>query len=230
MCGTMVAHHMKENSGPHTHLNVPLDPKSLQLSWISGASFGLTPFWSNFIDYVACAIPVRDVTKVNIVIGIGTTLHKFTDTKGFLVKKYPLCVSCHLQWFSPHTNHRQMHGDYSEVSCNCIKMLFITSKVQIQIMREVNLPVVLYLTQENDGFYYALWLLPHPSISRPLPMNVCPFRVHWPLPLFALSMQSMCWGIWEWKTFLLLRRNFSIGIGHWALACIASSRNDAQLA
>jgi len=55
-----------ENSGPQ-HLNVPLDPKSLQLSWISGASFGLTPFWSDFIDYVACAIPVRDVTKINIV-------------------------------------------------------------------------------------------------------------------------------------------------------------------
>ena len=39
-------------------------------------------FQSDFIDCVACTIPVRDGTKVNTVIGIGTTLHKFTDTKG----------------------------------------------------------------------------------------------------------------------------------------------------
>jgi hypothetical protein len=47
-----------------------------------GASYGLTPFWSDFIDYVKCEIPVRDVTKVNTVVGIGTTLHKFTDING----------------------------------------------------------------------------------------------------------------------------------------------------
>ncbi len=51
-----------------------LDPKSLILIWDTGASYGLTPFWSDFIDYGKCAIPVRDVTKVNAVVGIGTTL------------------------------------------------------------------------------------------------------------------------------------------------------------
>ena len=58
------------------------DPKSLILIWDMGASYGLTPFWSDFIDYVKCEIPVRDVTKVNTVVGIGTTLHKFTDING----------------------------------------------------------------------------------------------------------------------------------------------------
>jgi len=58
------------------------DPKSLILIWDTGASYGLTPFRSDFIDYVKCEIPVRDVTKVNTVVGIGTTLHKFTDING----------------------------------------------------------------------------------------------------------------------------------------------------
>ena len=55
------------------------DPKSLILIWDTGVSYGLTPFCSDLIDYVKCENPVRDVTKVNTVIGIGTTLHKFTD-------------------------------------------------------------------------------------------------------------------------------------------------------
>ncbi len=46
------------------------DPKSLILIWDTGASYGLTPFRSDFIDYVTCDILVRDVTKVNTVVGI----------------------------------------------------------------------------------------------------------------------------------------------------------------
>ena len=33
-----------------------LDPKSLILIWDTGASYGLTPFRSDFIDYVKCQI------------------------------------------------------------------------------------------------------------------------------------------------------------------------------
>jgi hypothetical protein len=58
------------------------DPCTLILIWDSDASFGLTPFHSDFIDYKECDIPVWDVTKVNKVIGIGTTIHKFTDIYG----------------------------------------------------------------------------------------------------------------------------------------------------
>jgi len=39
------------------------DPKSLILIRDMGASYGLTPFRSDFIDYVKCEIPVRDVTR-----------------------------------------------------------------------------------------------------------------------------------------------------------------------
>jgi hypothetical protein len=141
--GTFGGTYEYENSSPHTV--VPLDPKSLILIWDTGASYGLTPFRSDFIDYVACTIPVRDVTKVNTVIGIGTTLHKFTDTKGSPV--YLPCVSYHLpqtdvRLFSPHVYH-QIHGGYSKVHGNCIKMLLNISEIQIPIVKEKhNRPVV----------------------------------------------------------------------------------------
>ncbi len=104
--GTFGGTYGNENSGPH--IDVPLDPRHLMLIWDTGTSFGLTPFWSDFIDYVACTIPVRYITKVNNVIGIGRTLHKFTDTKGLPV--YLPYVSYHLpqtdvHLFSPHTYH-----------------------------------------------------------------------------------------------------------------------------
>ena len=108
------------------------DPKSLILIWDTGTSYGLTPFRSDFIDYVKCKIPVRDVTKVNTVIGIGTTLHKFTDINGNPV--YLPCVSYHLpetdvRLLSPQTYH-QMHGGYSEVHSDCICMLLKTSTIE----------------------------------------------------------------------------------------------------
>jgi hypothetical protein len=93
---------------------------------------------------MACTIPVRDVTKVNNVIGIGTKLHKFTDTRELSV--YLPCVSYHLpqtdiHLFSPQTCHQM--GGYSKVYGDCIKMLLKTSKIQIQIVREKhNLPIV----------------------------------------------------------------------------------------
>ena len=48
--------------------------QNLILIWDMGASYGHTPFRSDFIDYVKCQIPVRNVTKVNTAVGIGTTL------------------------------------------------------------------------------------------------------------------------------------------------------------
>ncbi len=85
LCGTFEMH----QSAPEH-----LDPKTLILIWDTGASAGLTPFWSDFIDYVDCEIDVRDITKVNKVVGIGTTLHKFVYNNGNHV--YLPCVSYHL--------------------------------------------------------------------------------------------------------------------------------------
>ena len=57
-------------------------PRKLMLIWDTGASYGLMPFRSNFIDYMKCKISVKDVTIINRVIGIGNTLQKCINSNG----------------------------------------------------------------------------------------------------------------------------------------------------
>jgi hypothetical protein len=110
--GTYSIPQMNQSASGH------IDPKTLILIWDTGGSAGLTPFRSDFIDYFECDIDVRDVTKVNKVIGIGTTLHKFVDDAGNDV--YLPCVSYHLpttdvRLFSPQVYH-QIYGGHSIVN------------------------------------------------------------------------------------------------------------------
>ena len=82
--------------------------------WDTGASFGLTPFRGDFIDYVKCNIQVNDIARTNIVIGIGTTLHKFKWNDEDI---YLPCLSYHLpsieiRLFSPQTYHT-LYGGHS---------------------------------------------------------------------------------------------------------------------
>ena len=125
-----------------------LDPKTLMLIWDTGASAGLTPFWSDFIDYVECEIDVCDISKVNKAIGIGTTLHKFVDNNGNNV--YLPDVSYHppstdVRLFSPQIYH-QLHGGHSVVCGDAVEMVFGKhggSTVTIPIDRNgTNLPVI----------------------------------------------------------------------------------------
>jgi hypothetical protein len=122
-----------------------LNPHSLILIWDTDASYGLTPLCNDFIDYVECDIPDWDVIKVNKVIGIGTILHKFTNTDCKSV--FLPCISYHLPQtdaclFSPETN-RQMHGGYSKVYSQSIQMKLHTSTFSITIKQGlINLPVV----------------------------------------------------------------------------------------
>ena len=88
-------------------------PDDTLLVYDLGASAGLTLFKSDFFDYVKCSIPVQDISKVNEVIGIGTTIHKFVDTKGRFV--YLPQVACHLPssevcLFSPQVFHQSCGG------------------------------------------------------------------------------------------------------------------------
>ena len=69
-------------SGMHRLLPNAPSTKDTVLIWGTGASFGLTPFWSNFIDCVECNNKVKDVTKVSKVVGISTTLNKFKGKHG----------------------------------------------------------------------------------------------------------------------------------------------------
>ncbi len=54
-----------------------VDCKHTLLIWDTGATHGLTPFLKDFIHYHPCDIPVKDISKVNRVIGVGTVMHKF---------------------------------------------------------------------------------------------------------------------------------------------------------
>ncbi len=58
MRGTYGGTYGNKKSG--THIDVLLDPKSLMLIWDTGASFGLTPFRSDFIDYVVGAVLIKN--------------------------------------------------------------------------------------------------------------------------------------------------------------------------
>jgi hypothetical protein len=109
-----------------------LNTKTLILIWDTGASAGLTPFCSDFIDYVECEIDVCDITKVNKVVGIGMALHKFVDTSGNDV--YLSCVSYHLQLtdvrlFSPQIYH-QLHGGHFVVNGDEVVMNYYLHSYQ----------------------------------------------------------------------------------------------------
>ena len=105
----------------------------------------MKPFSSDFIDYVECDIPVKDVTKVNRVIGIGTNLHNFIE-----INSQDIFLSCisyrltqtYLQLFSPHTYH-QMHGGCSVVLGNEVTMHLPFHRIHIPVdLSGTNLPVV----------------------------------------------------------------------------------------
>ncbi len=131
------------------HQSAPyrLDPKTLILIWDTGASAGLMPFWSDFIDYDKCEIDVCNITKVNKVVGIGTMLHKFVDNNNNHV--YLPCVSYHLsstdvRLFSPQIYH-QLHGGHSVVNGNEVMMKFCKEGASISIpidRNTTNLPIV----------------------------------------------------------------------------------------
>jgi hypothetical protein len=118
--------------------------KDCPLVWDTGASFGLTPFRSDFIDYTACEIPVNDIARTNIVIGIGTTLHRFElDGEPF----YLPCLSYHLpsadvRLFSPQTYHT-IYGGHSAVLGEQVDMFIDQFKLNIPINREgSNVPII----------------------------------------------------------------------------------------
>ena len=121
------------------------NPKDLIFIWDTGASFVLTPFWIDFIDCLEADIPVKGVTKINRVIGIGTTLHKFQNYQGKDI--FLPCVSYHLSTtdvhvFSPQTYH-QMHGGHSRLSVDSMEIYCKVNRIVIHIWsNQTNLPIV----------------------------------------------------------------------------------------
>ena len=54
---------------------------TMVLTWDSGASFLLVPFKAELVYYTKFDIPVKDVTKVKKVVGIGKTIYNFKNNK-----------------------------------------------------------------------------------------------------------------------------------------------------
>jgi hypothetical protein len=118
--------------------------KDCPLVWDTGASFGLTPFRGDFLDYVECKITVRDIARENTVIGVGTTLHKFKiDGNDVFLP----CLSYHLptaevRLFSPQTYHT-LYGGHSTVGGDQVQMFIDHLKINVDIDREsTNVPMV----------------------------------------------------------------------------------------
>ena len=105
----------------------------------------LTPFRSDFIDYVEADIAVKDVTKINRVIAIGSTLHKFKNHKGkdvLLPFVFYHLRTTDVRLFSPQTYH-QRHGGNSYLCDDCVEMTLKDNIIVIPIRRELtNLPIV----------------------------------------------------------------------------------------
>ena len=140
--------------------------KSCPLVWDTGASFGLTPFCQDFIDYTECSIPVNDIARTNTVIGIGTTLHKFkVDGEDIFMA----CLSYHLpladvRLFSPQTFHT-LYGGHSTVFGDKVEMFIESLCIGVGINRETS----------NVSMVFDCWVSPEemrehgPKIRSALP-------------------------------------------------------------
>ena len=121
------------------------DPRTMMLVWDMLAPYGLTPFRSDFIDYVKCDILVKDVTKVNRVIGIGITLHKFI--KRNVQDIFLPCISYQptqtdVRLLYPQTYH-QLKGVHYVVQGNQVIMHLPFHRIHIPVdLGGTNLPVV----------------------------------------------------------------------------------------
>ena len=116
----------------------------MMLVWEIGASYGLTLFRSDFIDYMECNITVKDMTKVNRVIGIVTTLHKVIYINGqdiFLPCIFNIPTQTDVCPFSPQTCH-QMHCVHYVVHGNQVTthLSFHRTHIHVDLCR-INLPV-----------------------------------------------------------------------------------------
>ena len=115
------------------------------LVWDTGASYGLKKFRSYFIDYVKCDFMVKDVTKMNRVIGTGTAINRFIDINGqdILLPFISYCLTqTYVRLLYPQ-NYHQMHGGHSVVQVNQVTMHLPFHRIHIPVdIGGNNLPLV----------------------------------------------------------------------------------------
>ena len=116
------------------------------LVWDTGASIGLTPFRSDFIDYLPLdGVTVKDIARTNSVLGIGTIMWKLPTTKGhpvFIPAVAYHMPDCDIRLFSPQS-YFNLHGGDATVTARSV-MMHLPDKhvVNIPINPTVNLPVI----------------------------------------------------------------------------------------
>ena len=124
---------------------IGLNPSSyagMPLVYDTGASFGLTPFRADFIDYRPCNIPVKDITKVNKVKGVGTVMYKFVATNGDIL--FLPGLSYHLdtadiRLFSPQTYH-QLYGGEDEIDGERV-IMHLQQQPHLDIRHDICIPI-----------------------------------------------------------------------------------------
>ena len=120
-------------------------PCTTVLIWDTGVYFLLKTFKSDFVDNVKCNIPVKDVTKVNTVIGIGTTIRKFVDANikyVFLPFVYYNLPTTNVRIFYPQ-NYHHLCGAHSIIKLCNVQMVLKNHNIVIPInILEANLPII----------------------------------------------------------------------------------------
>jgi hypothetical protein len=119
---------------------------NMMLVWDTGASIGLTPFRSGFIDYLPLdGITVKDIARNNNVLGIGTIMWKLSTTKGQPIYIPAIAYhmpDCDIHLFSPQS-YFQLHGGDATVTARNVTMRLPDNHiVNIPIDPTVNLPLV----------------------------------------------------------------------------------------
>ena len=128
-------HKLNKCSNTNGYMDVPL-------IYDTGASHGLTPFRADFIDYHECDIPVKDISKVNRVRGIGTVMYKMIATNGDVL--FVPGIAYHLptadiRLFSPQTYH-QLHGGSSEIDGDRT-IIHLQQRGNSNIRHDIEIPI-----------------------------------------------------------------------------------------
>ena len=132
-----------------TGLGTPPSVTNTMLVWDTGTSIGLTPFRSDFIDYLPLDdVTIKDISRTNSVLGIGTILWKLPTRKGHPVYIPAIAYhmpDCNIRLFSPQS-YFNLHGEDAKVTgCSVVMRLPDNRIVDIPIDSTTNLSVILQL-------------------------------------------------------------------------------------
>ena len=159
------AHSQLKINDPYRRLSILQSYQSASftntmLVWDTGASIGLTPFCSDFINYLPLdGVTVIDIARASSVLVIGTIMWKLPTTKGhpvFIPAVTYHMPDCDIHLFSPQSYFNLHGGDATVTAWSVVMRLPDNHVVNIPIDSTVNLPVIPHpqptLAEEQDNF------------------------------------------------------------------------------